>query len=221
MKMQTATNKYLFFLLFMFAPGMAQIFSQTWTQKNNIPASGRFNAVGFSIGTKGYIGTGSSAAAGPFYNDFWEWDQATNVWTQRADFAGGPRAYAVGFSIGAKGYIGTGYNGMEQKDFWEWDGNPSSPTFNQWKQKTDFGGLRRSWAVGLSIGTRGYIGTGFASPNSYYSDFWEYDQASDTWTKRANYPGTGLFAPVGFSIGTKAYVGVGSSNGSDRASKDF
>src|ERR1041384_7930203 len=81
-------------------------FSQgTWTQKADLGGTGRYFPVGFSIGTKGYIGTGYNTT---YRNDFWEWDQATNVWTQKADFAGTARYAAVGFAIGTKGYIGTG-----------------------------------------------------------------------------------------------------------------
>src|SRR5687768_11906654 len=81
------------------------LFSQgTWTQMANFGGTARWRAVGFSIGTKGYIGTGND---GVDKNDFWEWDQATNVWTQKANFTGTARSGAVGFSIGTKGYIGT------------------------------------------------------------------------------------------------------------------
>jgi len=73
----------------------------------------RYLAVGFSIGTKGYIGNGNNGSGIP---DFWEWDQATNVWTQKQNF--GTRDQAIGFSIGAKGYIGTG--APNTKDFREY-----------------------------------------------------------------------------------------------------
>ena len=41
-------------------------------------------------------------------------------------------------------------------DFWEYD-----PSTNTWTQKADFGGTARNWAVGFSIGNKGYIGTGY------------------------------------------------------------
>ena len=41
------------------------------------------------------------------------------------------------------------------KDFWEYD-----PATNAWTQKADFGGTARLDAVGFSIGSKGYIGTG-------------------------------------------------------------
>ena len=86
-----------------------------WTQKANFGGGARFSAVGFSIGNKGYIGTGNN-----YPQDFWEYDPITNLWTQKANFGGGPRRDAVGFSIGNKGYIGTGQNnnGNSRSDFW-------------------------------------------------------------------------------------------------------
>ena len=42
----------------------------------------RGNTVGFSIGTKGYIGSWLIT------NEFWEYDPATNIWTQKASLPG-------------------------------------------------------------------------------------------------------------------------------------
>ena len=83
--------------------------ANSWTQKADFgnPGDYREFAVGFSIGSKGYIGTGYVFGSDPM--DFWEYDPATDTWTQKADFGGGPREFAVGFSIGSKGYIGTGF----------------------------------------------------------------------------------------------------------------
>ena len=52
----------------------------------------------------------------------------------------------------------SGRDGMVQfrKDFWEYD-----PAANTWTQKADFGGTARYYAVGFSIGSKGYIGTGW------------------------------------------------------------
>ena len=122
------------------------------------------SAVGFSIGTKGYIGTGSV-----FDQEFWEYDPSSNTWTQKANFGGLPRLKAVGFSIGTLGYIGTGDGsfGVFYNDFWQYD-----PSSNTWTQKANFGGTARMEAVGFSIGTQGYIGTGY--DGSYKNDFWQY-----------------------------------------------
>jgi hypothetical protein len=143
-----------------------------WTQKANFAGTGRRGAVGFSIGSKGYIGTGNDESG--HIKDFWEYDPTANIWTQKADFGGGVRETAVGFSIGRRGYIGTGYDNSysKTKDFWEYD-----PVANTWTRKADFGGTARDSAVGFSIGSRGYIGMGEGYDGSYSmkSDFWEYN----------------------------------------------
>jgi hypothetical protein len=138
----------------------------TWSQKADLGGGARFYAVGFSIGSKGYIGTGFYSQEVRDCKDFWEYDPAANTWTQKADFGGTARDSAVGFSIGSKGYIGTGF----YKDFWEYD-----PAANTWTQKADFGGTARGFAVGFSIGSKGYIGTGQDNKWNFLKDFWEYD----------------------------------------------
>jgi len=73
--------------------------------------------VGFSIGNKGYIGTG---IGGNLNKDFWEWNKLSDQWKEIANFEGKARASAIGFSIGNKGYIVTGgTGGTVFKDFWE------------------------------------------------------------------------------------------------------
>ncbi|MBK7149552.1 MAG: hypothetical protein IPH78_12235 [Bacteroidetes bacterium] len=129
--------------------------ANTWATKASLRATidrGRNGAVAFSIGDKGYIGTGYNGTS--YLNDFWEYDPATNAWTQRANFGGTARWGSEGFNIGSKGYIGTGYDGAYQKDFWEYD-----PAANSWLQKADFVGTARADAIGFSIGSKGYIGT--------------------------------------------------------------
>ena len=193
-------------LILMLAGGLptAYSFSQgTWTQKANFAGDERGRAVGFSIGTKGYIGTGHSSATNTDCNDFWEWDQPTDVWTQKADFGGVARSYAVGFSIGTKGYIGTGYYQTNfSQDIWEWD-----QATNIWKQKTNFSGAGREYAAAFTIGNYGYIGTGYAGVDK--QDLWEFDQSLNVWTQKADLGGTIREGAVGFSIGTKGYIGTG------------
>ena len=174
-----------------------------WTLKANYPADGRTNAVSFSIGTKGYVGTGIGTNGR--LSDFWEWDQMTNTWTQKANFSGGARSEAVGFSIGTKGYIGTGISGTgAMKDFWEWD-----QASNTWTQKSDYTGGNRQGAVGFSINSKGYIGTGEYISTNFTNDFWEYDPSNDTWTAKHNLNGSCRAYATGFSIGNKGYVGGG------------
>ncbi|MFI5154180.1 MAG: Kelch repeat-containing protein, partial [Chitinophagales bacterium] len=168
--------------------------------------SPRSKAVGFSIGSKGYIGTGSESG-----NDFWEFDPVTNIWTQKASYPGAGGYGSAGFSIGNKGYIGTGAdNSSSTKDFWEYD-----PTNNVWTQKADFAGGPRVDAVGFSVGTKGYIGTGNTGNGKYpvmgahKNDFWEYDPATDAWTQKGAFTGGVRSGATGISIGNKGYIGLG------------
>lgn len=178
-----------------------------WTRKADFGGMARFGAVGFSIGTKGYIGTGLLYSNGGifYFKDFWGYDSNTETWSQKADFGGVTRAAAVGFSIGTKGYIGTGGDNDHNiyKDFWEYD-----PSTNSWTQKADFGGLGRYSATGFSIGTKGYIGTGW-NEQSYFADFWEWDQATDAWTQIADFGGGARTNAASFAVGSKGYVGTG------------
>ena len=78
----------------------------TWTQKADFGGTARvWKPVGFSIGSKGYVGTGSDVNWQS--KDFWEYDPSTNAWTQKADFGGPARGAAASFTIGSKGYVGT------------------------------------------------------------------------------------------------------------------
>lgn len=183
--------------------------SGVWTQKADFGGSVRKNAVGFAIGTKGYIGTGSNMASSADYSDFWEYNPATNSWTQKSNYAGGIIQNAVGFSIGNKGYMGTGKDnngssGILRYDFYEYD-----PSTNGWTQKADFGGSARESAIGFSIGSKGYIGTG--DDGNDKNDFWEYNPSSNSWSQKASFGGAARREAVGFSIGTKGYIGTGAS----------
>ena len=80
---------------------------------------------------------------------------------------------------------------------------------NTWTQKKDFGGGPRVDAVGFSIGTKAYIGTGIDSGANYKKDFWQWDQITDTWTQLADFGGSPRCVAVGFSIGTRGYIGTG------------
>jgi len=197
--------------------------TNTWKEKATLPVSdARAYFSGFSIGTKGYIGTGSTSGWEDisYFKDFWEWDQATNVWTRKADFEGDGRAGAVAFSIGTKGYIGTGFtSGWDKisyfKDFWEWD-----QTTNVWTRKADYGGTSRGYAVGFSIGNKGYIGTG-DDGTKYSKEIWEWDRATNVWTRKADFKGDARASAIGASIGDKGYIGTGFNLELENSLQDF
>jgi hypothetical protein len=181
--------------------------SGKWAQKANYGGGGRNQSVGFSIGNKAYLGTGTNNgfSGGGFKNDFWEYNATNNSWTQKANVGENVRALAVGFSIGNKGYIGGGYT---NSSFWEYD-----PATNIWTRKADISGGIRADAFGFSIDNKGYIGTGYAANNTTKkNDFFEYDPTTDIWTPKANFGGGNRTEAIGFSIGNKGYAGTGITN---------
>jgi len=183
-----------------------------WTQKSNFIGSGRNSAIGFSIGNKGYVGTGCDNAT--LFSDFWEWDQSTDTWSQKASFLGTARYGASGFSIGTKGYIGIGLDRDSlRSDFWEWD-----QAINIWSQKAWFPEGARSFAASFVIGGQGYIATGGPPIRN---DFWEYDQSTDIWIQKLNYPGPLKYEATGFSIGQKGYLILGAQANYGNYFNDF
>src|SRR5687767_4767102 len=192
----------LFFIFFIISfPSFSQ---GTWLQRSPLPTAGRGTAVAFSIGSKGYVGTGMDAL-GTNLDDFWEYDPVSDTWTQKANFGGGLRSFAVGFSIGNKGYVGTGRNGAVFRDFWEYD-----PLTNLWTQKANFGGTARLAACGFSAGGFGVIGMG-SDGLGVTQDVWKYNPATNTWSVVGNFPG-GLRTEMdraSFSLGGKGYWGTG------------
>lgn len=192
--------------------------SNKWCRELNFGGGIRTYGVGFSIGNKGYVGTGAGFFSGVvvYYEDFWEFDPELSTWTQKADLGGNAaninlglqRINAVGFSIGNKGYIGTGHKsgGISPdqflKDFWEY-----TPVSNSWLRKADCSDTTRHFAMGFSIGNKGYIGTGQPASSGLLADFWEYDPATDEWTRKADI--VPRHSGVGFSTGNKGYFGTG------------
>ena len=187
--------------------------SNIWSQKASLPGLARSEAVSFSIGNKGYVGTGYDKAGNKDLNDFWEYDPANDTWTQKANFGGKARSSATGFSVKGKGYLGMGSDGWYMNDFWEY--NPISDSWAQ-KNNVNFGG--RIFSVGLSVGNKGYIATG-GSADGLKKDFWEYDPLFDSWTEKESFSGNIRQRASGFSIGNSIYIGTG-DNG-DRISGNY
>ena len=90
-----------------------------WTQKRNIANTSsetyddtyssimRSDAVGFIMGTKGYLTTGINNS---YNNTTWEYDFATDLWSQKTAFERTERSNAVAFTINGRGFVGLGKN---------------------------------------------------------------------------------------------------------------
>ena len=177
----------------------------SWTQVANYGGGAIYSAAGFSVGNKGYIGTGINN--GVNRRDFWQYDPVTNAWTQVANFGGTARHGATAFSIGSKGYLGLGWVSSVTSDFWSYD-----PVTNTWTQLGNFPGGARYTAVSFVIGSKGYVGTGFNG--NVLNDFWSYDSLTSNWAQVSAFSGGARQSAIGFSINNKGYVGCGYNSGS-------
>lgn len=177
-----------------------------WKERSVFNGIPRSNAISFTIGNKGYMGTGYDGD--DYLSDFWEYDIDGDFWAQKASFPGTPRSSASSFTLNSNGYLGVGYDGdNELSDFWEY-----KTSSNSWNQKADFGAGVRRGAVGFGINNTGYIGTGYDGDNDK-KDFWKYNPTTDEWHELIGFGGHKRRDATTFIINDKVYLCTGVSNG--------
>lgn len=126
------------------------ILTKVWTKKAPFPGKLRIGAVGFNIGSRGYVGGG---------RNFGKADSVGNSKYIKGDtnelISTGPDTYQI--TNVTQTY--TNANGDSLlNDFWEY--NPFADT---WTRKADIPGtiLGRAYAVGFSMNGKGYVGLGY------------------------------------------------------------
>lgn len=180
-----------------------------WKSQKEFSGPGRTDAVAFTIGDKGYVGTGS---AGAYTADIRAFDPATNDWTSKSGYGGSIRGEAVAFVVGSKAFVGTGFEFDREKDLWEYNDQT-----NTWTQRADFTGSARTGAVAFVVDGKAYVGTG-RDAAGVKNDFYVYNPADNTWAVVAPFPGDARDGAVAFSIDGAGYVGTGRSSA---LKKDF
>ncbi len=172
--------------------------TNTWTDANG--SWMRYDALGFTIGDKGYTGFelwGTST-------QIFEYDFATGFWSTLTSFSN-LRDFPTAVSIGDKAYFGLGeFDNTKYKDWYEYD-----LALDFWNQLSDYPGTGNRGLIAFSIGDKGYVGLGAITGSTPAADFWEYDPANDTWTRKADFPGGWRDEAVAFVIGNRGYVGTG------------
>lgn len=181
-----------------------------WTKITDLLGAPRYGAIGFSSGTKGYVGLGRNKRIPIFYhNDLWEYNTVTGAWSQKANLPGEGRYGSVAFTLGTKAYVCLGANSTtELVDTYEYD-----TATNQWAIKTPFPAQGRRFATAFGIGTRGYVGLGVTLGGSFTSAFYAFIPSENSgmgkWYTMPSFSSVGRHSAVGFTIGTKGYVGLG------------
>jgi N-acetylneuraminic acid mutarotase len=209
------TFKRLFtFTIFLFAVACSddpedESTAGNWSKTTPFKGRPRSGATVFTIDSKAFVGLGYDGD--DYLSDFYMMDVNAGYWQAIENFPGLPRERAVAFSINGKGYVGLGYNRDEDKeelgDFWEYN-----PDTHVWTQVADFGGTARYNTIGFSIGSKGYVGTGYDG-DGYNSDFWQYDPDTNTWSEIQSYPGEKIEGGLAMIVGGKAYICAGRNNG--------
>lgn len=184
---------------------------------------GRYSALGFAIGKKGYIGMGR-LPNGELIRDFFEYDPNDpsasygSVKPIAVPEAFQSRYGALTFVIDEQAYIGFGIgsDGRALGDLWRFD--PSDPA-EPWTPLR-VPALSRAYASVFVIDDQAYIGTGFDGANTYYRDFWRFDVANKSWNRISDLPGPARAFAVGGAVKGKGYVGTG-GNPTSIALNDF
>lgn len=94
-----------------FAPPANENDTGSWVFHSWLPAEGRTRAASFTLADKGYMGTGANDGQAFFFQDFWEFDPASETntyWRSITPFLGGNAAGTIGFALDGQGYIGFG-----------------------------------------------------------------------------------------------------------------
>jgi N-acetylneuraminic acid mutarotase len=124
------------------------------------------------------------------------------------------RAGEAGFVCDSKVYVGFGTSVIQGapgsfKDLWSFNLTTGVLT-----KCADLPSGPRELPAAFSIGNKGYAGLGFYNSGStsteFYTDFFEYDPASDSWTQKAGFPDVNQRVTVSFQVGNKGYVMSGS-----------
>ena len=191
-------NNYYFGDVWKYSPATGH-----WSAKPYLKGNQRSGATAWVYQNKGYIlagyTPGSRWAQNNMCYDFWVYDphvaetvDSGTAWqrlhdiynTNPATFDDGYtniiRKYGAGFLIPAttnqygntrdKGYITLGQNGTSISYTWEYDF-----ATDLWTEKTPYEGTARSGAVGFTLNSRGFVGTGLGTGNTAgFSDIEEF-----------------------------------------------
>jgi hypothetical protein len=177
------------------------IIEDRWIELQPFPGEIRMQALGFSIGNKGYFGGGRRWHEGEFivFNDFWEYNTENGIWTQLADLPSINPLYST-FVIDNKGYVYL--NGTNQ--LFEYD-----PAFNIWSEKAPFPDESKVMPIAMTIANKGFI-IGGSNTNT----IWIYDPEDNNWNESQDcFRDVGVYAGIGFNIGNRYFLGGGHTRG--------
>ncbi|MEL6357225.1 MAG: galactose oxidase, partial [Bacteroidota bacterium] len=179
-----------------------------WSRIADFPGEARYNAVAFSNGERGFVGTGLNEN---WLKDFYAYNPSADTWEQIVSLGGSKRESATSFSIDGIHYVGTGRNnGVFETDFWAYDDIQENwDRLLPLDEESDYE-LTRYASVGFALDGKGYICTG---TNSFtLTTVWEYDPSDDSWREKSGFEGASRSEAVAFVVDGRAFVTTGRSS---------
>lgn len=177
-----------------------------WIKRENLGGVARHRCTGISIAQKGYIGLGHVNGTGVnyAYDDWWEYDPASNSWTQKANYMGGVNYGALAWASSNYGYVGGGV--YHDFNYYRYD-----PSSNTWSAIADCP-LDVSDRMALAVDDYGIV-----IDNSLA---YKYDELTDTWIQISYPPSAPGIWNATFTLDGSAYMISGSTVLEYKASAD-
>lgn len=193
--------KMKIFLSLLITSAVLELGASPFIQRSNFPGLGRHRAAAISIGNKGYMGLGHVNGTGveTYYNDWWEYDPASDTWIQKADFignSGNGELGAQGFGLETVGYVGVGE--LDHLKFFKFD-----PATNTWSAVANApSGILFQDTDTFLIGHKCYF------MDLYTGKMYEYDADFDVWTQKNPFPSGPYYSFAAFSINGYGYIKI-------------
>jgi N-acetylneuraminic acid mutarotase len=172
--------------------------ADSWVQKNNIPFS-FVNCLSSSVNDKGYVLTYSTSHTK--VESFWKYDPAMDQWTLL-------KAPAIQVSLNGSSKFASFT--IDKKIYYYFDKNlfyEYNPLVDTWTLKAQFPGNSRRYPHGLSVGSFGYLGFGFATQTAdKYRDFYRYNPSTDKWERMADYPQESLEPNISYCNDQNGFI---------------
>jgi N-acetylneuraminic acid mutarotase len=211
--------------------------SQSWVRKSNLLGTNRVQAVGFALGSHGYV------AGGLGQKEVWRYDLSCDL---------GSLTPQNGYALNKNEVFSTSFSqtGLESGNLnWQFLNPPpglqidnmgiingtasqtgafqtlvvasdgdceqtavipfSITTLGTWYKSGNFGGASRQQSNGFWLGNFGYVAGGIDSLSIVRRDLWQYNPENGRWTQKNNLPQGRRAGMVSFVVGGKAYLGMG------------
>ncbi|HEY4788284.1 MAG TPA: IPT/TIG domain-containing protein [Bacteroidales bacterium] len=151
--------------------------TDNWNPRIEFPGHQRYNAIGFSMLGKGYVGLGYDNSY-LLYKDLYEYDPAVDLWIKKADFPGNLSYFKpISFVINNKLFLYSSQIGCE---LWMYD-----PLKDQWSLQPSLEINGKWFYISYAYNGFGYLLEDELSSNTTNTQLWEFNPLEYTVKKVA------------------------------------